>query len=270
MTPPRSAAVRPFAVLSLILVLVLGACGGAASSPTPAQTPEPTATATPSPEPTEAPTATPSPLASGEDISGAAAALANLTSYRFAISISGDIGVQGMPAGAALKMDGTVVLKPDKAVQFSITGLSGDTAITYILIGSKAWVDLGSGTYIQVPADTANAEQLFETFQPQNLFGADYSSLFGSVATVGDEEKNGILATHYHLDKDSPGGAALVAQFGADGVFDAWIAKDGGYLVGVHVKGTQQKAGKAVPFEVSFEISHIDDPANVVVEPPTT
>jgi hypothetical protein len=269
MTLPRATVVRRVAALGLVLSLVLAACGGASATPTP--TPAPTPTATPTPEPTPEPTPTPTPTQAtgGTGLSGAAAALENLTSYRFAISISGDVGVPGMPADTALTMDGTVVLKPDRAVQFTITGLSGDTAITYILVGSVAWVDLGSGTYIQVPADEANVEQLFETFQPQNLFGADYSSLFGSVLTVGDEEKNGILATHYHLDKDSPGSAALVAQFGADGVFDAWIAKEGGYLVGIHVKGTQQKAGKAVPFEVSFEISHIDDPANVV-EPPRT
>ena len=267
MTLPRATVVRPMAALGLVLSLVLAACGGASATPTP--TPAPTPTATPTPEPTPEPTPAPTPTQAtgGTGLSGAAAALENLTSYRFAISISGDVGVAGLPADTALTMDGTVVLKPDRAIEFSIMGMTGETAITYILVADGAYVDFGSGTFIQVPADEANAQTLFESFQPQNLFGQDFGALVDSSMITGTEEKNGVATTHYRADKDSPGGAALVALYGQDALFDAWIATEGGYLVSVHVVGAPLKAGVAVPFEIGFDLSHIDDPANVVEAP---
>jgi len=210
MTLPRATVVRPMAALGLVLSLVLAACGGASATPTPTltPTPAPTPTATPTPEPTPEPTPAPTSTqgTGGTGLSGAAAALENLTSYRFAISISGDIGVAGIPTDTGLAMEGTVVLKPERAVQFSITGMTGETAITYILVADGAYVDFGTGTFIQVPADEANAESLFETFQPQNLFGQDFGALIDSSVATSEEEKNGVASTHYHADKDSPGG----------------------------------------------------------------
>jgi hypothetical protein len=268
MTLPRSTLVRPLAALSLVLSLVLAACGGASATPTP--TPVPTPTATPTPTPTAEPTPSPTPTQAtgGTGLLAAAAALENVTSYRFAISMSGDVGVPGLPADTALTMDGTVVLKPDRAIEFSITGMTGETTLTYILVADGAYVDFGLGTFIRVPADEANtAESLFESFQPQNFFGQDLGALVDLAIATGEEEKNGVASTHYHADKDSPGGAALVALYGQDGLFDAWIATEGGYLVSVHVVGARLKAGVAVPFEIAFDISHIDDPANVVEAP---
>jgi hypothetical protein len=240
----------------------LAGCGSSASP-----------TATPEATKTEAPTATPEPTAGlsgtpGTDIRSATSALAGLGSYRFAILIKG-FGTAATAGDAAMSMDGTVVLKPAQALQFRIVGLTGSTAITYIVIGKDSWMDLGSGIYIQVPADQVDAEQLFESFQPANLFGSAMSGLSSSGwQPEGDEQKNGVTATHYHVDKTSPGGASLVASWGETGVFDAWIAKDGGYLVSLRVAGDMQ-SGKAAPFEIGFDISGIDDPANVITAPPT-
>lgn len=263
MTLPRSTVVRPMAALGLVLSLVLAACGGASATPTP--TPAPTPTATPTPEPTPEPTPAPTPTQAtgGAGLSGAAAALENLTSYRFAISISGDIGVAGVPTDTGLDMEGTVVLKPDRAVQFSIGGLTGETVITYILVADGAYVDFGTGTYIQVPADEAGAASLFETFQPQNLFGQDFGGAVDPSFLAAEEEKNGVTTLHYHVDANSPGGAA----FGADTVVDIWVAKDGGYIVSAVVAGSRTTAGTAVPFAISMDFSHFDDPANVVEAP---
>lgn len=243
-------------VLGLVLSLSLAACSSPATSPS--------AGASPSPEPTEAPTAT-TGTASGPDLGSASTALANLSSYRFAIAMTG-FGIAGLSADTPFTMDGTVVLKPGRALSFKMVGLSGDTAISYIVIGTDSWMDLGSGTYIQVPSDQANAESLFESFQPENLFGSGLASVAGGWESMGSEQKNGVATTHYHVDKDSPGGAEIVAAYGDTGAFDAWLADDGGYLVGVHFTGVQ--AGKTTPFEISFEISGIDDPANVITPPP--
>jgi len=263
MTLHRSTVMRPVAVLGLVLVLVLAACGGASATPTP--TPSPTPTATPTPEPTPEPTPVPTPTQAtgGSGLSGAAAALENLTSYRFAISITGDVGVPGVPTDTGLDMAGTVVLKPERAVQFSIAGLTGETAITYILVADGAYVDFGTGTYIQVPADEASAETLFETFQPQNLFGQDLGGTVDPSFLAAEEQKNGVTTLHYHVDANSPGGAA----FGADTVVDIWVAKDGGYIVSAVVAGSRTTAGTAVPYSVSMDFSGFDDPANVVEAP---
>jgi hypothetical protein len=56
-----------------------------------------------------------------------------------------------------------------------------------------------------------------------------------------------------------------VASWGETGVIDTWVANDGGYLVSVRFSGIQ--AGKTDPFQIGFDISGIDDPANVI-EPP--
>lgn len=258
----RSGAARPVAILGLLLTVVLAACGGAATA-TSTQIAQPTAETTATP----ALPAEPTPPAStgAGDLTAAATALENLGSYQFAIGISGDLGVPGMTPGAIMTMSGTVVLKPDRALQFSISGLTGSTAITYIVIGEDAWMDFGAGTYIQVPADQANAESLFETFQPETLLGSTFGSDLGGVLLAGEEEKNGVTALHYRRDANSPGGAV----YGPDGAADIWVAKDGGFLVSAVIKGSQLKAGVAVPFDVSMDFSHFDDPANTI-EPPQT
>lgn len=267
MPTPRLNGVRAMAALGIVLSLTLAGCGSSTASPTPnpeaTRTPQPTAVE-PTPEPT--PGSSGATGGTGPDINGAATALANLTSYRFAIAING-FGIAGLSPDATFSMDGTVVLKPDPALTFKMVGLTGDTAITYVVIGTDSWMDLGSGTYIRVPSDQANAEQLFAAFQPEKLFGTSLTGLTGGWLSVGQEEKNGVATTHYHVDKDSPGGASLVASWGDSGVIDSWVANDGGYLVSVRFSGIQ--AGETTPFEIGFDISGIDDPANII-EPPVS
>ncbi|MFI5254523.1 MAG: hypothetical protein ACHQ15_03615 [Candidatus Limnocylindrales bacterium] len=246
------------AVAAIVLGLGLSACGPAGP------TPSPTATGTAEPSLEEP---TPTTAGSGPDFSSASAALSNLTSYRFAISSKG-FGVAGLAPDVAFTMQGTVVNKPDAALSFKMVGLSGATAISYIVIGDNSWEDLGSGTYIQTPADQADPQSLFDAFQPEALLGDSLDSFAGGWVDLGAEQKGGILTTHYHLDKDSPAGPALVAAYGATGILDAWLAKDGGYLVSLGFSGVQ--SGETTPFENRFDIAGIDDPANVVKPPPTT
>jgi hypothetical protein len=262
----RLTGVRAVAALGLVLSLALAGCSSTASP-----TPNPDATRTPEPTAVE-PTAEPTPEASGAtggtgpDINGASSALANLSSYRFAISIKG-FGIAGLTADSVFSMEGTKVLKPDKALKFNMVGLSGDTAITYIVIGTDSWMDLGSGIFIRVPSDTANAEQLFDSFQADQFFGSNLASLAGGWVAVGQEDKNGVATTHFHVDKDSPGGTSLAAAWGDTAVIDTWVANDGGYLVSVKFSGVQP--GQTVPFEIGLDISGIDDPANVISPPPS-
>ena len=261
---------RGLAALGLVMVLALAGCNEATATPTSGSTP--TATPGPTTQPTTEPGATAISGGSGPDIGGATAALGNLSSYRFAIAIFG-FGLQGPTAEAPLKMDGTAVLKPAKALKFSITGGSeGGAARTYIIVGTDSWVAVGAGTFIREPAPQDSTENLFELIQPDKLFQTRYShgGLLGVHAAgwlaVRPEQKNGVATVHYHIDKDSPGGAELVPTWGQDAAFDVWVASDDGYLVSVHASGEQAGAGGG-PFEVGFDITNIDDPANVVSPP---
>ena len=83
-----------------------------------------------------------------------------------------------------------------------------------------------------------------------------------SMQVVGDETRNGISATHYK--GDAP--ASIGSMFGLpDGTWtmEAWIAKDGGYLVSSAVTG-QATDGK---FTMSVDISDLDSPDNKVEAP---
>lgn len=264
-----SGVTRPLAALAA-LVLLLSACGGAASPAAPAGGSQaPGATTAPAaseaPAPSDAtPTVAPSTGAAGPDIAGAATALADLDSYHLKIAMSMQGLEQSMFAafGDGLEMEGTVVFKPVRAADMTISMGTAAQKIDmgYRIIGDKAWVSLGDG-WTATPADSADS--MITSLSPEKLMGS-FGSMPG-MAAVGDETKNGVETVHYAASGDEIGamlGSSLGLP-GADWTVDLWVAKDGGYAVSYLITG-QGANGK---FEMAVDVTDINSPANTI-EPP--
>ncbi len=85
-----------------------------------------------------------------------------------------------------------------------------------------------------------------------------------SYKAVGEEQHNGMATVHYQAD------ASIMSTYGSmlgvtGGTWsaDVWLAKDGGYPVGVSIKST----GGSATFEMTLDITNINDPANKVEAP---
>lgn len=251
------------------LVLVIAACGGGGgASPAAPTDGAATPAVTQAPSPTDAPsTVAPTDAGTAPDIGGAAAALADLESYHLKITMKMD-GVESSmfsAFGDGLTMEGTVIFKPVKAAD--ITMSMGTAAqpmdIGYRVIGDKAWVSLGDA-WMETPAE--DAQSTIESLAPEKLLGS-FSSVTGLVA-VGEETRNGVATTHYRAS-GAELGAAMGSSLGlsdATWTVDFWVAKDGGYAVGYSVVGESATGS----FEMTLDVSEIDNPANTVEPPPAS
>ena len=266
--------------------LLLAACGGSGATTAANATPAHSATAASTATTASTPAATPAPTAAaasqsaggaGLQYTGAASALGNLTSYRFKIKVTGT----GMgPAAASgetgtMTMDGIVVLKPQKALSISMTGIgggeTGGVPMKYTIIGDRAWMEIG-GTAMALPAgQTGSIEKTFDSLSPQTLFGTAYDPYLGGLKRIGDEEKNGVATIH--LQADSATLEQLATKYGSTAGdvgnwnMDLWVAKDGGYMVSALTSGSYDMNGTRTDMLVSIDISGIDDPSNEVVAP---
>jgi hypothetical protein len=315
---PQSRAGRSavLAILAILAIVVVAACGssgsGASGSPgifgqtTPApsaasETPAPSTAATDeasaeptdqpaatdeaSSEPTDAATAEPTTAGSAEpsadtsQLAQAGSKLSDLSSYRLEVKMQG-VSFLGTGSGSTMTMKATVVLKPVRALEFTMTGLDfgmaspgAEAAITYIIIGDKAWMTIG-GMSVEAPADSAgSADQMFESLAPDKMFGSQYGSYLSGMQQVGTEQKNGVATVHYKGDEASLKGIAAAAG-GADMPFDVsawsmdvWVAQDGGYLVSALTKGVIQSGETKGDYVMEINISNINDPANKVSAP---
>ena len=244
MTSTRST--RAIGLLAVGAAILIAACSGSTSSGAPSAAAPTTAASTAPSTPAEstAPSAAeglPSlPIAIPSfDIGELTKGLANVDSYKVAITIGGD-----------QSLTGTVVTKPELARDYT---LKDGTRI--IVIGDKAW--LGKGTSTPQPVPGSMASTLFGMFDPTLLVGAFSGPALAAGATnQGTETKNGVQATHYHIDSTTGAGLAGIP---AGASVDLWIA-DKGYLVALEAKGTSSG-------DFSIQVTDVDDPANTVVAP---
>ena len=260
---------RPFAVLAVI-ALALGACGGGSSQPPSSQgAGSPAASGAPAsvaPAPSDgAATAAPTTTAQGPDISGAAAALADLDSYHLktVMKMKGMEDSLFSAFGDGMEMEGTIIFRPTPAADLAIS--MGTTAqklvMGYRLIGDKAWVSLGD-TWTETSAD--DAQTTLDSFAPEKMLGS-FSGMPGLTA-VGEETRNGVETVHYSASGDAIG-AAIGNSLGLPGAawtVDFWVAKDAGYAVGYAIVGKNDTGS----FEMTLDVSDINSPSNSVEPPP--
>jgi hypothetical protein len=240
---------RP-AALVVTLVLILVACGGAASPSASGASPSAGAaspSATAAAEPSQPEQSEPPPSVPGLDLDAAAEALAGVDSYRLRISIQGAVSTT---------VQAVIVRNPEAAQDITIENAQGTQHI--VVIGDEAWVDAGNGTFAPVPAQAAAA--LTNAFDPVLLAGqVNQPGFLSAVQTVGTEDKNGVSTTHYRLDADSPG--AQLASLPPGAAMDFWVAEDG-YLVSLTATGIDPSLES-----MSIDVTNINDPANVVERP---
>ena len=286
MDMPAAGRRRPawFVVCTVAGALLVGAaCGpsGASTSTAPPAAPG-TAAASPASSAPSAPAGSPSAAsASPAGASPAAGALfglatsklADLTSYRFKVSLEGKGASAGeAQSGGSVTMLGTVILKPAKALRFDMTSAeagasaSGQT-LSYVLIGDKAWFGTG-GQMTQMPAESAaGMASSFDSFLPEKLFGTDFGAYASGYRMVGEEQKNGVACQHFQADSSVLQQYASLYGVTGDWHADVWIASDGGFPVSWDVSGSAASGGASGTYSVSVDITNINDPANKVSAP---
>jgi hypothetical protein len=225
---------------------------------------------TPEPFPTEEPEATdqvptPRPAGSGPDLVDAANALANLDSYRVAVTSTGLVPSTG--ADGLVRMSTTLVQSEEPAVRFSIAGLDGipGGSLEAIVIGDLGWVRDAGGHWTKSPGGAADFDAAFTALSPMDL-ATEFDGLASGLQLQGSERRNGIAARHYRIDATSP--AAIAAGL-SSGSADVWFATKGGFLVAFDVAGSWDvnDDGTATPVTLRIDVSHVNDRANVVHPP---
>ena len=238
--------------LAIAAALAVGACGGSAPA---TQAPGGAAASTASAASASAqPSAEASQAPAGDagGLSGAAARLSSINSYKFKMTLSG--GSFGTMLGTE-PITGTVTTNP-KAAQMSMMG------IQMIEANGKTWIKMGTDWTESTDDSTSS---LADSFAPEKMFG---STLSGSAAqgykAAGEEQKNGIAAVHYKADANQLGEyGSLFGVEGATWSADVWVAKGGGYPVSMSVQAT----GGSEKFQMSFDITDINNPSNTVESP---
>jgi hypothetical protein len=239
-----------------LFALAAGACSNSTSTASPAA-------------PT--PTGTSGPVATGGNggssgIAGAAANLSNISSYKFKMTLAGGsfgsllsmFGSSSTADNVPFTVSGTVVTQPSQAADITLG------TFHIIEIGGYDYTDMGTGGFVKL-AETGSG--LAQSFSPQTLFSSSIdASTANGYSLIGTETKNGVQANHYQASQ------ATLAEFGsilgvtgATWSADVWIAQTGGYPVSVAIVATA--ADKSLAYEMSFDLSNINDPSNSVTVP---
>ena len=174
-------------------------------------------------------------------------------SYASMLSAFGGTGA----AGGAFVVTGTVVTSPEKASDISFGTMK------IISIGGFDYMDLGTGTFMKTKATSSS---MADAFSPTSLFGSSVGSSSSGYSKVGTESKNGVNADHYTAN------SVVLAQYAksldktaASWTADVWVSAEGGYPVSTAIVGSD--AGGKVVYQLVFDITNVNDPANKVTAP---
>jgi hypothetical protein len=238
----RSMRVAARAGAALLVLLAVAACG---SSSTPAG-------------PSGSPSATVNGNASGRTLPvGLAANLTGLRSYQFTyvVTSAGAPGSAGASpvAGSSVRVAGTVA---SGGISINQDGLR------FIVLGGKSWTSLDGKTWTGDVVPNARAGDFLPVRDYEFWFDANALSF----RLVGDETRNGVACLHYQGDASLAGRYAGTAGDAANFEADVWIARDGEYPVG-GAFSFSAAGGLAGSVGYTFEVTHVNDPANRVEAP---
>ncbi len=253
---------RLMTVALLATTLLVAACGGTSATAAPGGT-SPAATTGAAPTGAATTTAPASQPSGATGIGGAITALEDLSSYKFAITMAaeGAANFSLVQSGGSMTIGGTVIVKPETAMDMTMStkdATGTETAFGYRIVGDKAYVSLGPDVWMETSA--TDAQSTVDTFKPEK-FMSSLGSL-DNMQAVGDETKNGIATTHYKGEAPASMGSMFGLPTGT-WTMEAWVAKDGGYLVSSSIVG-ESADGK---FTMSVDISDLDSPSNSVEAP---
>jgi hypothetical protein len=199
----------------------------------------------------------------GPALGGAAANLANLTSYKFKMTVAGgDFGqtlsLLGVDTTSTtpVNVTGTIVTNPAKA-DIKVA------SIHIIEIDGYDYRDAGLGFDQTQMTDKGWADAV----SPGTMFNSAISaSASANFQKTDSGTRNGINADHYQASSGAfDEQAAILGISGATWSGDVWIAADGGYPVSAAV--VAKAADGSVAYEMTFDLSNVNDSANSVVAP---
>jgi hypothetical protein len=203
---------------------------------------------------------------SGSGLTDAAAKLSNATSYKFKMILSGGdfgqtvalLGAAGVAGDGPFTLSGTVVAKPAKAADVQLTGFH------VVEVDGYDYIDTGLGGFVRTPMTDAGWT---DSVSPVTMFSSPIiTSLADSYQKVGSETKNGVNTDHYQaVSAAFAEQASILGVTGATWSGDVWIATDGGYPVSVAI--IAKASDNSVAYQMSFDLTNINDPANSVVPP---
>jgi hypothetical protein len=191
---------------------------------------------------------------------GLSANLDKLTSYKFTWTVFGSSSGSGASPGdsGSYATTGMVVNTPTKSYTVNAFG------VQYIVIGDQAWTSTDGATWNSIDASTITVSDFLPT--------QDYAQWFDVNAdqftSAGEETKNGVQCIHYKGNSSLSNlyqGLGVSANFQAD----LWVAKDGNYPVSGVYGFSGSAGGQSGSFGYQFDITNINDPANVITAPTT-
>jgi hypothetical protein len=255
--------------LAAAAALAVAACAGSVSTRAPSEAPAVSvAPASVAPPASEAPPSEAAAPVEGPDVNAAAAALDDIDKYALDLKVA---GLMEMASGASeITMSGTIDREAG-SYQFDMSGvagleeLGGGSAVSFVVIGPDAWISTGDGNFIKAPGGAAMFGSLEQALAPGTLLGSIPTGSLQNLPAVGQEEKNGVATTHYHVTgADAP---QVAEGLGPDSVVDLWIADDGGYIVSMAMDGVVPVNGTDTPVTMSIDISRINDESIAIEEP---
>ena len=203
----------------------------------------------------------------GGDLSSAAGNFASIKSYKFSMTLAGgSFGslLSGLPGASAssdapFTMSGMVTTDP-AAADITMAGFH------IIEVGGFEYIDMsGSGTFYKT---AASGTSMADSLSPASMFSSAIDTSTASDFTkVGTDTKNGVKADHYTASASALAAYGSSLGVGTDATWsaDVWIAQDGGYPVSMSILAVG--SDKSVLYQVTFDISNINDPANSITAP---
>jgi hypothetical protein len=195
-------------------------------------------------------------------LAGLAGNFGSVTSYRFTLTMIGVPGSDtlnslGGPSDTndtAISMSGTVVSKPSPAFDITMG------TVHEVQVGGTDYIDVGTGAFMP-----SQGSGNLNAFSPAAMYASMIEPIAADFTKVGTGKKNGVDADHYQATAAASSRLDSIAgTSGAKWTADVWIAQNGAYPVSMAITGT---VGGKVAFQIKFDVTNVNDPANVVAAP---
>ena len=210
-------------------------------------------------------------------------ALGDLRSYQFSLDVVGRDLTTFTDSGLDFGIRATV----DQSTDLAIDGVLGtrmrETNGMGAAISGSEQIKAGHGylwgtdnvSEVLEPTSAASAVATIGLLTPEGSAARFVVPFAAGYRRVGPERHGGIATEHYRASTKGVSAYAKTLQFKGKLTADLWIAKDAGYLAAARVTGTGSRVDPSTGttfedgFTFAFEITHPDDPANVVSLPAT-
>ena len=221
---------------------------------------------------------------SSPQLQASCAAIQDIDSYRYSISLSLQSAAFQQPDEATPSPLGEFAealtgLLSDMQLEGSFVAPDSSQALLRFqdeelelrTIGDQSWIRIGDLWQEQTPAPDEDV-----LLTPASVCMDLVKDLAPSLAAVSGEEDvvNGIETIHYRLDKaDLKGFPVLLGRSGEEGLprefgVDVWLERNDGWPVRLEIVASDtDEEGQPISLELFMEFSDIDDPT-IEIEPP--